>query len=152
MSVGLDYKPNRKLSVFLSPITSRLVIVTNSILSKQAAYGVDTGKHVKSELGSFVTINYKNDFDKSITYKGRLDLFSNYLDHPQNINVFMTNQFSFKINRYFSATYSLDFIYDDNVRLFGSGGHSPALQSKSLIGIGFLKRLDTRKTIVIDKR
>ena len=39
LSVGLDYKPNRKLSVFLSPITSRLVIVTNSILSKQAAYG-----------------------------------------------------------------------------------------------------------------
>ena len=148
LSVGLDYKPNRKLSVFLSPITSRLVIVTNSILSKQAAYGVDTGKHVKSELGSFVTINYKNDFDKSITYKGRLDLFSNYIDHPQNINVFMTNQLSFKINKYFSASYSLDFIYDDNVRIFGPSGHSAALQSKSLIGIGFLKKFDIKKTVL----
>jgi len=151
LSLGFDYKPDHKLSVFISPLTSRLVIVANKALSNKGAYGVDSGKSVKTELGSFVTINYKNDIDKSITYKGRLDLFSNYLDHPQNINVFMTNQFSFKINRHFSATYSLDFIYDDNVRLFGASGHSPALQSKSLIGIGFLKRLDTRKTLVVVK-
>ncbi len=148
LSLGFDYKPNHKLSVFLSPATSRLIIVTNEILSRQAAYGVDTGKHVKTELGAFATINYRNSLDKNISYKGRLDLFSNYLDHPQNINVFMTNQLSFKINKYFSATYSLDFIYDDNVRIFGHNGNSPALQTKSLLGIGFLKRLETKKRVV----
>ena len=83
-----------------------------------------------------------------MTYTGRLDLFSNYIDHPQNINVFMTNQLSFKINKYFSASYSLDFIYDDNVRIFGPSGHSAALQSKSLIGIGFLKKFDIKKTVL----
>ena len=148
LSLGFDYKPDHKLSVFISPLTARLVIVANKELSNKGAYGVDTGKSVKSELGSFVTINYKNDFDKSVTYKGRLDLFSNYIDHPQNINVFMTNQIAFKINRYFSATYSLDFIYDDNVRLFGPSGHSAALQTKSLIGIGYLKKLDTKKILL----
>ena len=148
LSLGFDYKPNNKLSVFLSPVTSRLVIVTNSILANQAAYGVDTGKHVKSELGAFATINYRNSLDKNITYKGRLDLFSNYLYHPENINVYMTNQVSFKINRYFSATYSLDFIYDDNVRIFGPNKNSTALQTKSLLGIGFLKKLETKKTLI----
>ena len=148
LSLGFDYKPNHKLSVFLSPLTARLVIVQDEILAQQGAYGVDTGKHVKTELGAFTTINYKNDFDKSVTYKGRLDLFSNYLDHPQNINVFMTNQLAFKINKYFSATYSLDFIYDDNVRIFGPLGKSAALQTKSLIGIGFLKKLEVKKTIL----
>ena len=148
LSLGFDYKPTNRLSVFLSPITSRLVIVTNEILSRQGAYGVDTGKHVKNELGAFATINYKSDFGRSITYKGRLDLFSNYLDHPQNINVFMTNQFSFKINKYFSATYSLDFIYDDKV-LFGTAPNQhAALQTKSLLGIGFLKKLEVKKTVI----
>jgi hypothetical protein len=55
--------------------------------------------------------------------------------------VYMTNLVSFKINRYFSATYSLDLIYDDNIRLFGPTNSSPALQVKSLIGIGFLMPL-----------
>jgi len=148
LSLGFDYKPTNRLSVFLSPLTSRLVIVTNEILSQQGAYGVDTGKHVKNELGAFATINYKNDFGKSVNYKGRLDLFSNYLDHAQNINVFMTNQFAFKINKYFSATYSLDFIYDDKV-LFGTAPNQhAALQTKSLLGIGFLKKLEVKKTLI----
>ncbi len=148
LSLGFDYKPNNKLSVFLSPATSRLIIVSNDILSRQAAYGVDSGKHAKQELGAFATVSYRNALDKNITYKGRLDLFSNYLDHPQNINVYMVNQFSFKINKYFSATYSLDFIYDDNVRIFGPNKNSPALQTKSLLGIGFLKRLETKKALL----
>jgi hypothetical protein len=149
LSLGFDYKPTNRLSVFLSPLTSRLVIVTNDILSNEGAYGVDTGKHVKNQLGAFATINYRNEFfDKTISYKGRLDLFSNYLDQPQNINVFMTNHFSFKINKYFSATYGLDFIYDDKV-LFGTAPNQhTALQTKSLLGIGFLKKLEVKKTVI----
>jgi len=148
LSMGFDYKPNNKLSIFISPATSRFVIVANNLLSAQGAYGVDTGNHIKTEMGSFITVNYKNNFEKSVTYKGRLDLFSNYLDNPQNINVFMVNQLSFKINKYFSATYSLDFVYDDNVRIFGPEGKSPALQTKSLLGIGFLKKLETKKYVL----
>jgi hypothetical protein len=71
-----------------------------------------------------------------------MDLFSNYNLDPQNVDLFMTNQLAFKINKYFSATYSLDLIYDDNVRLFGLKNTSPALQTKSLIGIGFLRPLN----------
>ena len=104
------------------------------------------GKHSVNAIGAFATVNYNNTIAKNITYKGRLDLFSNYQDHPQNVDLFMTNQFSFKINKYFSATYSLDMIYDDDIRLFGATNTSPGLQSKSLIGIGFLKPLNVKKT------
>jgi len=102
---------------------------------------VDSGKHSINEFGAFATVNYKKDFGKSITYKGRLDLFSNYRHKPENTDIFMTNYFSFKINKYFSATYNLDLIYDDDVKLFGKEGKSPALQLKSIIGIGFLMKL-----------
>jgi len=37
-----------------------------------------------------------------------------------------------------SATWTLDLIYDDDAALFGKNKNSPALQIKSLIGVGFL--------------
>ena len=146
LSVGFDYKPNTNISVFISPLTSRSIIIANNKLAQKGVYGVPIGKHSVNAIGAFATVNYNNTIAKNITYKGRLDLFSNYQDHPQNVDLFMTNQFSFKINKYFSATYSLDMIYDDDIRLFGATNTSPGLQSKSLIGIGFLKPLNVKKT------
>ncbi len=145
LSVGFDYKPTDKFSLFLSPLTSRWTVVTNKILSNKGIYGLTPGSHSLNEIGTFATVNYTSTLAKNIIYKGRLDLFSNYIKKPQNIDFFMTNQIAFKINKYFSATYSLDMIYDDNVRLFGPNHSSPALQTKSLIGIGFLKPLNIIK-------
>ena len=145
LSAGFDYKHSDKFSVFLSPLTSRTVIVMNKFLSDQGQYGVDSGKHTLAQLGAFATVNYNNTFKKMFTYKGRVDLFSNYLYHPQNINFFMTNQLACKLSKYFSVTYSLDMIYDDTVDLFGPDGKSPALQVKSLVGISFLKPINVRK-------
>lgn len=145
LSVGFDYKPNNNISVFISPLTSRSTIVANNVLSQKGIYGVPAGLHSLNEVGAFATVNYNNTIAKNITYKGRMDLFSNYQSSPQNVDMFMTNLFSFKINKFFSATYSLDMIYDDNIRLFGDNHTSPGLQTKSLIGIGFLKSLNVRK-------
>lgn len=146
LSAGLDYKASDKLSVFVSPLTSRWVIVMNKYLSKNAAYGVDSGKHSIEEIGSFITVNYNNNFTKNINYKSRLDLFSNYLNNPENINFYMTNQLSCKLSKYLSVVYSLDLIYDDNVRIFGPNGNSPGLQLKSLVGVGFLMPMKMRKS------
>ena len=145
LSVGFDYKPTRSLSVFLSPLTSRSTIIGNDKLANKGVYGVPAGQHSLQETGTFITVNYYNTIAKNVTYKGRVDLFSNYRSHAQNVDMYMTNLFSFKINRFFSATYSLDMIYDDDIRLFGPTNSSPGLQSKSLIGIGFLMPLSVRK-------
>ncbi len=150
-SVGFDYKPNPKLSVFISPATSRWVIVANKKLSNQRAYGVDSGKLSLNEIGAYASVNYANTIAPNITYRGRLDLFSNYKNNPQNIDFFMTNQFAFKINKFFSATYSLDLIYDDDVRLFGPVGKSAGLQMKSIIGIGYLRPIAVKKTVFKSK-
>lgn len=145
LSAGFDYKPDTKLSVFLSPITSRWIIMANKTLSEKGGYGVPKGAHSYNEIGAFATLNYNTVVAKNINYKGRVDLFSNYQHDPQNVDLFMTNLFSFKINRYFSATYTLDLIYDDDVRLFGPTKDAPGLQSKSLVGIGFLKPINIKR-------
>jgi hypothetical protein len=136
LSVGMDWKPFKNFSIFFSAITDRMTVVANPTLIKQGVYGVDTGKHILNEFGAFASINYAQTIVKNVTYKGRLDLFSDYANKPQNVDMYMTNFFTFKINKYLSATYTLNLIYDDNVRLFGPLQTSPALQIQSQIGLG----------------
>ncbi|RXK80900.1 DUF3078 domain-containing protein [Filimonas effusa] len=138
VSAGLDYKPVKNLSIFVSPMTSRWVIVNNDSLSAKGLYGVDTGRHSTNELGAYATINYTANINKTVTYKGRLDLFSNYKSHPQNVDIFMTNMFAVKLSRVISATWSLDIIYDDDVKLFGKDKNSAGTQIKSVVGAGLM--------------
>lgn len=138
LSAGLDYKPNKDLSIFLSPATARWVIVRDTALSNKGLYGVTPGKKSTLEFGAFATINYLKEFNKVLTYKARLDLFSNYRKNPQNIDINMSNTLNARISKVLSATWGLDLIYDDDARLFGDNNSSPALQVKSLVGIGLL--------------
>lgn len=137
-SVGLDYKPVEGLSIFVSPITSRWIFVMDDTLSAKGLYGVDSSKHSANEIGAFASISYIKDINKILSYKGRLDLFSNYKKNPQNVDLTMSNVLNIKLSKVLSATYSLDLIYDDDVRLFGKNKTSAGLQVKSLIGIGLL--------------
>jgi hypothetical protein len=136
ISLGLDYKPATGLSIFISPITSRWTFVTNDSLSAKGAYGVVPGEKSKNEIGAFVSVNYLKDITKTISYKGRLDLFSNYEHNPQNVDVLMNNMFTAKISQVLTASLGLDLIYDDDVKLFGPNHNSPGLQLKSLIAAG----------------
>ena len=141
LSPGLDYHPVKNLSIFVSPASVRWAIVKNDSLSAKGLYGVDSGKHVKTEFGAFATINYTANITKALTYTGRLDLFSNYLKNPQNIDVNFTNLFAVKISKVISATWSIDLIYDDDAKLFGPGKDSPRTQFKSVVGAGLMVKL-----------
>jgi hypothetical protein len=137
VSPGMDYK-TKTFSLFISPATARWIIVKDDTLAAKGLYGVDPGEHRKLEVGAFLTANYLKDLNKVLTYKGRLDLFSNYRHNPENIDVFFSNVFSAKLSNLLSASWNIDFIYDDDVKLFGDHGTSPALQIKSLVGAGLM--------------
>lgn len=143
LSPGFDFKPVKNLSIFVSPVTSRWVVVMNPTLSKIGAYGVDSGKHEMDQVGAFGTIMFTSSLNKIITYNGRMDLFSNYEHNPQDVDLYMTNLFTAKFNKLITATWSVDMIYDDDAKVFGPNHNSPRLQIKSLIGIGILLKLGT---------
>ena len=54
----------------------------------------------------------------------------------QNVDLFMTNFLSVSLTKIIALTWEVDFIYDDDLKLFGKDNTSPALQFKSLVGIG----------------
>ncbi|WP_291914318.1 DUF3078 domain-containing protein [Chitinophaga sp. CB10] len=139
VSPGFDYKPNKDFSLFLSPITARFVVVMDQYLSRMGAFGVDSGKHMKYEMGAYLSANYIKTFAKNMTYKGRLDLFSDYRHNPQNVDMFLTNALELKVNKWISALLTLDMIYDDDTKIKDSktGVEGARLQIKQVIGIGF---------------
>lgn len=99
LSVSLDYKPNAALSIFVSPITSRWIVVKDDSLFAKGQYGVDPGKHSKNEIGAFASVNYMKELNKNVSYKGRLDLFSNYKNKLGNIDIFMSNVLNIKLSK-----------------------------------------------------
>lgn len=144
VSPTISYQPNENFSVSLSPATARWTIVTDEVLSSQGAFGVDPGKKARTEFGAFATVGYKSNLTETISYAGRLDLFSNYLKNPQNIDLFMTNVLLFKATKLITVSLSLDMIYDDDVNTINKDGlvAGPKMQLKQLLGIGLAYRFN----------
>ncbi len=115
----------KNLSIFISPLTARWVIVSDTALS--TLYGLDPGEKTKFEFGAYASINCTANLGKAVIYTGKLDLFSNYKRKPQNIDLYMTSLFAVKLSKVLSATWNLSFIYDDDVRLFGPNHNAARL-------------------------
>ena len=61
LSPGIDYKPTKNLSIFMSPITVRWVIVNDDTLSAKGLYGVEPGQKSRTEFGAFLSAVYITD-------------------------------------------------------------------------------------------
>jgi len=134
LSLGLDYKPVDNFSLFISPLTERWVIVTDDLIAP--LYGVDSGRNAKNESGAFVSANYTAKLGSKFIYKTKLDLFSNYKQNPQNIDVYWTNALTAKLTKYINFSFTLDMIYDDDTKNVNPA-KGPAPQWLQLMGIGF---------------
>ena len=143
LSPGVNYKPNDEFSAFVSPVTARWIIVRNDSLANVGAFGVDSGKHSKVEMGAYATFSYMKKLGTAAVYTGRLDLFSNYGHKPQNVDVSMTNLLAVKVTGILTMTFALNLIYDNDVKQVKSDGTAggAAVQLQELLGIGIAIKL-----------
>jgi hypothetical protein len=148
VALGMDYKPSPKFTAFLSPATYKLTVVMNDSLAAIGAFGVDPGQNFRSEIGGYVRLGYTNEIVENVTLTTRIDLFSNYLNNPQNIDINWEMLISMKINKYLSATIATQLFYDDDITLQKrdpviedgvviDNGRGPGVQFKEVLGIGF---------------
>lgn len=152
---GIDWHPKPWFSVFGSPVALRWTIVSNGPYSFAAQggvfqgntetalatlYGVDPVKENLVQFGAFVTLNVKKEIFKNVTYIGKVDLYSNYLKNPQNIDLFSTNQVQMKVNKWLSVNYEVDFLYDDDVKQAANPTHAVGLEVLSTLGVGFVAK------------
>jgi len=132
LAFGMDYKPNKKLSFVLAPVTGKMTIVNDPNL--QGNYGVEVGKSTRMELGAFMKAALNTEIVKNVGLLSELGLFSNYLDHPENIDVDWKVSVNMKINKSLSANINTHLIYDADI--VDKVDNVAKVQFKELFGIG----------------
>jgi hypothetical protein len=151
-ALGMDFKPNDNLTAFLSPVTMRSTIVNDEYLSSIGAFGVDPGKKLRNEFGGYINFQYKkDDIVKNVNFLTKIDLFSNYIKEPQNVDVNWETLFVLKVNRFISATVATNLVYDDDVMInIDNNGDGitdktgPRTQFKEVIGVGFTYKFSSK--------
>lgn len=152
---GLTYKPVDYFSVFISPATAQWIIVNDQRLADAGAFGVTPaeydalgtkiadGETTKFQFGADVKINFKKDIAKNVNLETTLELFSDYLDNPQNIIVNWDVVFDFAVNSWLSAKLSTNLIYDHNITINDKNGMplGPRTQFKEMFGLGLAVKL-----------
>lgn len=135
--LGLDWKPKEYFSFYISPATARWIIVSDQDLSDQGAFGVEPGETLRTEFGAAARIEFLKDIVKNVNFKTKLELFSNYLDEPQNIDVYWDVMIVMTINKYLSASLNTTLAYDDNIDITDNDGNTgPRTQFKEVLGVG----------------
>lgn len=114
-SIGMDYKPNDVFSAYISPVTGKFTIVRDDSLNSVGAFGVEENEVLRTEFGGFVRLQYKQDILENVNLQSRLELFSNYSNNPQNIDVNWETILSMKVNKFITANISATVVYDDDI-------------------------------------
>ena len=125
---GMLWKKSNNLSVNFSPATSKLIIVHPHFTKFRSSFGVLQGDSSRFEFGSSISGYYKFNIMTNVSVENRLNLYSNYLDNPQNVDVDYQMSVIMKINKYLSANVAVQAIYDDN--------SVQAVQVRELFGLG----------------
>jgi hypothetical protein len=154
--LGAEWKPDDYFSANISPVAGKITIVSNPTLADAGAYGVDpaefdetTGAKTKDgaqyryEFGGNITLQYKREVLKNVTVDTKLNLFSNYLENPQNIDVNWDFMLVMKVNKWLSASVTTNLIYDHDIDVpidVNDDGvvddFAPRTQFKEVIGVG----------------
>lgn len=139
LSLGMDYKPSDHFTLLLSPLTGKTTFVLDDSLSSSGSFGVEPGEKIRSEFGGFVKVGFKQEIWENVNLNTKLELFSNYFEEPQNIDVNWDVLISMKINEYLSANLNTQIIYDDDINFVDDEGnkHGPRIQFKEVFGVGF---------------
>lgn len=160
LAFGLDYKPADYFSITFSPLAGKITFVSRQYLADAGAFGVDKavydpntgqmikpGRKVREEVGCRLTLKFKKNFNKLISWDAYLDLFSNYFHNPQNIDVVFNSLITIKLNKIFTVTIIHQMLYDDDVKIIRDWNkdgkfdnpndiYGPRLQMLSTFGIG----------------
>lgn len=146
LSLGMDYRPKKKISVLMSPLTWKATFVNDTALIDQTRYGLKADRKTRQDIGAYVRSHVVYDFNKDMSLTGNLNLFSQYNSKPQNIDVDLELIYRLKLGPYFNVNVSTHMIYDDDIKfpvydLNGDKiGVTPKLQFMEWLNIGFSYR------------
>jgi hypothetical protein len=154
LGLGIEWVPSPHFSLYFSPITGRMTIVNDDYLAEIGAFGVnsldanDTVQHavnkIRYEFGARAVAKFQYPLAKNIDFNSKLELFSNYLNHPERIDVDWQNMLVLKVNDWLNANISTQLIYDYDIPFYDEAGvriEGSKVQFKEVLAIGFMVNL-----------
>lgn len=155
LGIGIEWVPNAHFSLYFSPVTGRLTIVNDDYLASIGAFGVnsldanDTTQHAKSpktryEFGARAVAKFQYPLAKNIDFNSKLELFSNYLNHPERVDVDWQNMLVLKVNDWLNCNLATHLIYDYDIPFYDAEGvkiEGSKVQFKEVLAIGFMINL-----------
>ena len=158
-ALGLDYNPSDDFTVLIAPFSNKTTIVNIQTLANEGSYGVKKaetdsygkiikpGNKIRSQFGGYFKFMMRKTILENVAFQTKIDLFSDYLKKPQNIDIYWDILFNFKINNFISASISSSLIYDDDIKItkYNSNGvkeiTGPKIQFKEILAIGISYKL-----------
>lgn len=124
---GALWKKSDNLFVNISPATAKFILVDKDFTAvnknvpgaldaynENKYFGVDANETSRFEFGASVSAYAKFNIMANISAENILNLYSNYLEDPQNVDVDYTFNLVMRVNRYITSNVTFQAIYDDN--------------------------------------
>ncbi len=130
---GLLWKKSDDFNFNIAPVTSRMIFVDDQFTTTPDYvdgdyFGVDGGKSSRFEFGGSLAAYAKFKVIKNITVENILNLYSNYIENPYNVDIDYTLNLNLVVNKYISGSFAFQAIYDDNA--------TSGFQIREVIGLG----------------
>jgi hypothetical protein len=155
LGLGIEWVPSKYFSLYFSPVTGRLTIVNDDYLASIGAFGVneldknDTVVHtnaakVRYEFGARAVAKFNYPIAKNVDFTSKLELFSNYLNHPERVDVDWQNMLVLKVNDWLNCNVSTQLVYDYDTPFYNEAGakiEGSKVQFKEVLAVGFMMKL-----------
>ncbi|MEM6719492.1 MAG: DUF3078 domain-containing protein [Bacteroidota bacterium] len=126
---GVLWKKSDNLNFNIAPGTSKMTIVDRDFtLPNQEYFGVAEGESIRYELGMYASGYYKVTVFDNVVMENIINLYSNYLEKPENVDIDYNVNLVMTINKYLSANINFQTIYDDNA--------FNGFQTREVLGLG----------------
>lgn len=111
LSLGVEYAPSQKFTLFYSPIAVKMILVLNDSIASivgdaEANRGIQGNPwrspsdydKIDLQLGGLLRVVYQNKYlSDKVSLRSELNLYANYLNESQNLDVEWRNELTYQI-------------------------------------------------------
>jgi len=131
---GIEWKANDHFMVNFSPVTAKWIIVNDQRLADAGSFGLDPAvvdtngviiehaSKVKSMFGVKLLAVLNYEIFKNVDFGTKLELFSDYLNNPQNIDINWQAGLTLKVNSWLNVNITTELIYDNDIMFANDDG------------------------------
>lgn len=127
-SIGMDYNPKEKLTILLSPISSKFTMMRDTVKFDQTKFGIPKNEKVKKELGAYLKSIFTLNFNNDISMENKVNFFINYLEKHETLDIDYEITLNMEVTELINTRINTHLIYDKDV--------SPRIQFKENLSVG----------------